>query len=638
MKHIAAYQTPEIFCGHLNHIFEGTEEIFNNLFSIENISKEAELLNRAEESIPEDLKFNLEIDLILKRNNSTSDYNKGLAESKNLLFDMAESHLNEGELADLKSSMKELFEGFKNIKGQSKEAILEQLSTAIDNADSLKRGPNNIDDMLGNIKSTTDMSGIVSTEGGWFGMIKKLFNAITEGGSAIGILHLVLDVVGLLGDFFSPVGMIADILNGLIYMVRGKWVLATISFIAAMLPFAGNIFAGIFKAGSKTGAEVMKVATVMGKTGTKVSDDAVKLLAKSSPESIKALDYMAKSSKKVMPGLRGIISGFFRDFIGKLVSWLPVIGKPLQKFFNSIAKLFDGYAAKTLKFSDDVTKAMAKVATHTLDDFFKAAAKPGTEIVAGTISKNIGKEATAGAAGLLVKDVSGKVVAELPAAFIKNSDHIAKRWGGVLGKETLETMGKNSDSIVDLYTSIAKVNKAGSEAMGLVNRLGDKVVKGFIVRKQLPMFFGKQIYKLFAGMDYMGALSDSEYESIGNVAISETMQEIMDKNLKENPNQAYDVPYVDAITNVEGQEVLQEALQTNAESFGLPGVAHLTYYTSGTKDKIPSDVAKFFKDIETEDPSVVETFKNMDVWSKGGMNYQNESISIDTKLKHITPF
>lgn len=638
MKHIAAYQTPQILCGHLNHIFEGTEEIFDRLFSIENISNEAEILNRAEESIPEDLRFNLELDLILKRNNSTSDYHKGLAESKNLLFDMAESHLNEGELSELKSAMSELFEGFKELKGQSKEAILEQLSMAIDNADSLKRGPNTIDDMLGNIKSTTDASGIATTGGGWFGLVKKLFNAITEGGSAIGILHLVLDVVGLLGDFFGPVGMIADVLNGIIYMVRGKWVLATISFIAAMLPFAGNIFAGVFKAGTKTGTEVMKVATVMGKTGTKVSDDAVKLLAKSSPESIKALDYMAKSTKKVMPGLRGMIAGFFRDFLGKLVGWVPFIGRPLQRFFDSIAKLFDGYAAKALKFSDDVTKSMAKVATHTLDDFFKAASKPGTEIVAGTISKNIGKEATEGAAGLLVKDVSGKVVAELPAAFIKNSDHIAKRWGGLLGKETLETMGKNSDHILELYTSVAKVNKAGSEAFGMVNRLGKNVLKGFIVGKQMPLFFGKQIYKLFAGIDYMGGLSDSEYEAVGNVAISETMQEIMDKNLKENPNQAYDVPYVDAVTNVKGYKVLQDGIRTNGEAYGLPGVTEVVYATSRTKDKIPEDVQKFYDDILAEDPSVDQMFKDMDTWGNQGFNFQNESISINTNLKHIKPF
>lgn len=638
MKHIAAYQTPEIFCGHLNHIFEGTEELFSKMFSFENISKEAELLNRAEESIPEDLRFNLEIDLILKRNNSTSDYNKGLAEGKNLLFDMAKSHLNEGEISELKSAMSELFEGVKELKGQSKEAILEQLSMAIDNADSLNRGPNTIDDMLGNIKSTTDMSGVATADSGWFGMVKKLFNAITEGGSAIGIFHLILDIVGLLGDFFGPVGMIADVLNGIIYMVRGKWILATISFIAAMLPFAGNIFAGVFKAGSKTGDEVMKVATVMGKGGVKVSDDAVELLAKSSPESIKALDYMAKSTKQVMPGLRGIISGFFRDFLGRLVSWVPVIGKPLQKFFNSIAKMFDGYATKALKFSDDVTKSMAKVATHTLDDFFKAAAKPGSEIVAGTISKNIGKEATEGAAGLLVRDVSGKVIAELPAAFIKNSDHIAKRWGGLLGKETLETMGKNSDSIVDLYTSIAKVNKAGSKAFGMANRLGKNVIKGFIVGKQMPLFFGKQIYKMFAGMDFMGGLSNSEYEAIGNVAISETMQEIMNKNLRENPEQDYDVPYVDAITNSEGQDVLQQTLQVNAENFGLPGITELTYYTKGTKDKIPESVAKFFQDIEKEDPSIPKKFEEMDVWSRGGFNFQNESISVNNKLKHIKPF
>jgi len=634
MKHIAAYQTPEIFCGHLNNIFEGTEEIFENLFSLENISKEAELLNRAEESIPEDLKFNLELDLILKRNKSTSqDYYKGLTEGKNLLFDMAESHINESDMGELKSAMSELFEGFKSLNGKNKEAILEQITSSIDNAASLKRGPNDVDDLLGNIKSTTDTSGILTHEGGWWGLLKKLFNAITENGSAIGILHLVLDVVGLIGDFFGPVGMIADVLNGIIYMVRGKWVLATISFVAAMLPFAGNIFARIFKAGSKTGAEAIKIATVMGKS-TKVSDDAVKLLAKASPDSIKALDYMAKSSKKVLPGLRGFISRFFRDFIGKLVSWVPFIGKPLQKFFNSIAKLFDGYVTKTLKFSDDFTKASAKIATHSLDDFFKAASKPGTEIVAGTISKNIGKEVTQGTAGLLVKDVSGKVVAELPAAFIKNSDHIAKRWGGIIGKETTELMAKNSDHIVDLYRSIAGINKAAGEAMGLVNRVGSKVIGGFIVTKQIPMFIGKQIYKLFANMQGMD-LSDSELEAIGNVAVSTTMQDIMNKNLEENPNQSYDVPYVDAITNSPGQEVLKENQRLQAERFGLPGIGDVVYYTSGTKDKIPDDVQKFYKDIIAEDPTIKERVDRMDIGTSSGLF---ESIAENNTLKHIKPF
>ena len=136
----------------------------------------------------------------------------------------------------------------------------------------------------------------------------------------------------------------------------------------------------------------------------------------------------------------------------------------------------------------------------------------------------------------------------------------------------------------------------------------------------------------------MGGLSDSEYEAVGNVAISETMQEIMDKNLKENPNQAYDVPYVDAVTNVKGYKVLQDGIRTNGEAYGLPGVTEVVYATSRTKDKIPEDVQKFCDDILAEDPSVDQMFKDMDTWGNQGFNFQNESISINTNLKHIKPF
>ncbi len=78
------------------------------------------------------------------------------------------------------------------------------------------------------------------SQGGILSIAKNLLSSLTEGGSMIGILHLILDIVGIIGDaVFTatgfPLGTIADFLNGMIYFFRGpdKYLLGIISLVFA---------------------------------------------------------------------------------------------------------------------------------------------------------------------------------------------------------------------------------------------------------------------------------------------------------------------------------------------------------------------------------------------------------------------
>lgn len=109
------------------------------------------------------------------------------------------------------------------------------------------------------IESVINNAGAVPSggSGGILGMLKSLWNTLTEGGSPIGILQLILDFVGLVGDAFTvvglPIGMVADFINAMIYFYRGKNILGVISLIA-MIPFGGDVakgFKGVAGAFSK---------------------------------------------------------------------------------------------------------------------------------------------------------------------------------------------------------------------------------------------------------------------------------------------------------------------------------------------------------------------------------------------------
>jgi len=663
MNHVASYSDLNNLSSLINENLAGVADRISKALSLESISKECDFLNRVEESIPENLRFELELDMVLKRGSVTStDYYKNLLNGSNSLIRESMSHLSQSEIIKLNESFSKVIKsfGFKRVD----EDVL-GLPISLDSLNPFSSGET--EDIKSNFNdqpagsTTADVLTPASSEagddvmaavkgadapiqgdwegGGIMGMLKGLWNALTEGGSPIGILHLILDLVGLFGTAFEPVGLIADIINGIIYMVRGKWLLALINFICAALPFAGDLFKGWFK-GSKAGAEVLEISTrYMGTSGSiaggaaKMSPDAINLAAAARPESWKALDYIGKTSKGALGTIGDLIAKFFGDFLGSVVGWIPFIGAPLKSFFESIAGMFGTYSAKMNQFASNIPQLLDAAKVQKLDDFFSAAASGGAKIEADGLD-------------LVVKTGSGKTV-KLEAEFLKETDFIAARYGTNL-TDAMKRANLNANSF---YKEIGGLMSKVSPTYGVMNKFGKYNMR---IGRMLPLFIGKQVLKIIGHFGQVKKFSEGEEELFGNAAINQKMQEIMDRELKKNPEAVYTVPYMDAFENNDALPVLQGTLNNYAEKFNLPQIIDVVYYTSGGKDKLPPEVEEWYSNVHADNPEYYEKMKmeqnvpdvledpDKVIDRKEGEGFKffkrKEEVSESRKLKHIVPY
>ena len=174
-----------------------------------------------------------------------------------------------------------------------------------------------IDSVIGN-------AGVLPTgdSGGILGMLKNLWNTLTEGGSPIGILQLVLDFVGLVGDAFLvvgiPLGMIADFINAMIYFFRGKWILGLISLIA-VIPFGGDVakgFKGVAHIFEKPFAKLFTRGA-----GKEIAEESATLLIKQEgkvfTKSKRFLEYIKKSAAKIGAHISNAISFLLDKVVAK---------------------------------------------------------------------------------------------------------------------------------------------------------------------------------------------------------------------------------------------------------------------------------------------------------------------------------
>ena len=413
-------------------------------------------------------------------------------------------------------------------------------------------------------------------------ILKKLWNALTEDGRAIGVFQFILDIVGLVGSFFEPIGMVADAINAIIYMIRGKWMLALICVIAAIIPLGGDLIKGFFKAGAKTAKPVMDVGTIYFSTTGKaaagtatVSKEAVELAAKASPDSIKALNYIGASTGPAVTGFMKYVKGFFDKFLASVVGWIPLIGKPLRAFFEGIGNIISQFAGKATNFANDVPKITAQAQAKVLDDFFAATAVQGAEI-------------TAKGDKLIVKNANG--IVELPGNVLKHSDMLAGRYGNQLSSKILKQVDNN---VVAFYTSMSNVIGKTSSQYGALQRFGKGAVNGFVFTKKIPLFIGKQVLKWISG-DPTQNYTDNESTAWGIAAMSDMARQRRDRNLKENPDAFYDVPVFDGIEDDEFTKVSTKVINDYAQKFNLPSIGMVGYYARREKDKLPEDVENFY--------------------------------------------
>lgn len=205
-----------------------------------------------------------------------------------------------------------------------------------------------------------------------FDTLRSIWNGLTEGGTPMGILHLLLDIIGFLpGKWVGfPIDVVADGLNALIYVFEGQYGSALISAIAAVIPGADFLKALKLAKGFK---KINSIAAVAFKTG-KADRKLVRALANEDPSTYEKFIKLFIGAKPVVTFFTTIATGIARGIEALLRLW------PISMLFGKLGKKLGDWLTKTVepitKNLDSAIIDMGSVATKSSDDI-TAAIKAG---------------------------------------------------------------------------------------------------------------------------------------------------------------------------------------------------------------------------------------------------------------------
>lgn len=618
MRHIAGYQSHDQTAHLINTYFSNYSQVFENAVSIPAIRSELRFIDKVEQCFSQDEIFDFHFDTILDKGaRSISEYYSSLSSKNSQLINEVKNHFTDDQLGILNeaiSELKSIVHGltFNQLNEQATDIIsdiqrrLPELSKK-----ALASKKESDSQAVGSITSSEEFDkaiagkGYTPQEGGVLNFLKQLWNLLTEGGSPIGILHLVLDIVGLFD--FVGIGIIADILNAVIYFIRagvddkerrGEFILlGAISLIAGVIPVAGDVLKTL-----KPAARGM--SKVMIETIEHGSKGGVEVLAKLPPreaaKSMQGLRFIGKNIGPAFAKATKLLSKFFDTFLAKVVGWVPLIGKPLKAFFEGIGKTFS-------KMAD------------TFNNFGKSFAKAEAEYIEMTIkgaNKSIEKAVKAG--GKLEVDAAGKSV----EVFSKSGRSLGTYPVDVLtdpkvwNKKAPGMWKMNSPSATQAvrYTN-GIINGAPLLTRGLAKIAGKNIKR--VAR--LSAFVGKQIVKLSTGSDWKSAgYTETEIEYYGSAAFSEWIRKELKKEKEET-----DAVYVPGLmldsSDKEAYDRVVKYQNNYAKLFGQPTIIPVI------KEKSDAKTQKEFDEF-------------MDSIKKGAQAPENKNVSESVRLRHIVPF
>lgn len=194
-------------------------------------------------------------------------------------------------------------------------------------------------------------------EGLW-DLTKGLLSALTEGGSAIGIIQFIIDLISLVpGSWVGfPIDVVANVLNGIIYLVRELYFMAILSFISAIpgnymfkgLKISLNPFAKIlnkFGLGvAKADPAVIKAAVTELKAVAGV--DQIKMLTT-------AMETFAKYAKGTLIGMIKKLGSILESILSKI----PLIGVKKGVIADFVSKNIEVPFLSIIKGSDEAILA-----------------------------------------------------------------------------------------------------------------------------------------------------------------------------------------------------------------------------------------------------------------------------------------
>jgi hypothetical protein len=362
------------------------------------------------------------------------------------------------------------------------------------------------------------------TDSGFWGTLKMLWNAVTEGGSPLGILQFIIDIIGLVGDFIFPgVGVVADIINAIIYAIRREWMLCAISVIAAIFIGVGDSLK-LLKFAAKPAEKVMvalakkggtkEAAEIIGKMGAKERGPVVKLLT---------------SISGFIGGALGKATSFLGKFIqafGKVTKWIPGLGGALNWIFKGLGETLSKFGDKMTLFSSNL-KLMKTGAKEAAAASIDATLKSGGDFVFdgpwvkvfNKEGKQIGKYPTK-----QFEKISGEALASLAA-----------KKGGKKGANILYKNGDDFVKTSKTFNSPAVQASMRKRAYSFFDTTPFwKGSRRFV--KDLPFFLGKQIYKLIFNQEWTEGHSNwtrSEVLGHGDASMNGWIDDQLKKKRKE---------------------------------------------------------------------------------------------------------
>lgn len=339
------------------------------------------------------------------------------------------------------------------------------------------------------------LNNLQSINEGLLDAVKNFVSMMTEGGSAIGILQFVLDIIGLIPFSWAgiPIDTVANLLNAAISFYRGNYLMGCLNLVVA-IPGTGQVIGGALKGIIKPFAKIseklfaviwkgesaaIKAETMAFKTGAleieagaKASGGIIETMGKA----LKGIgEFIATAALKVIKGIA--------EFIGFAINKVSfgLIPKP-----TGLIKWIDELALKMTSFGKGATEAGELLM------------KEDAKLVASGEKAAIASTDAAKAAGIATADAEkiGAKFADIPGfnkamqaeiitsdgfkAIMKNgaSDSIQKMYiqgamteklvGNILAKEGQIT-GKSLNELLKSPELIAELGKSGS-------KLGDKAL------------------------------------------------------------------------------------------------------------------------------------------------------------------
>jgi len=464
----------------INLDFNYFQPKLEKLVTFDNMVAEASFLNTLEDTLPESDFFDLHFDMIIE--GKVGQYHRALNTGKNILLEKANVP------NELKAAVNEAIEDLKIY-----------ITNTINENQALALGAPSMD--LGDMAPHAP-----NKNAGIWNVLKGIWDALTEGGSVIGIIQFLIDIVGIVGDFIFPgVGVVADLLNALIYAIRGKWLLCAISIVAALVIGFGDALK-LFKPYAKIASPIFVKLTAKG--GAK---EAAELAAKAGAKGGMAVKLLSKLGDLIGGALAkaGTLLTRFTNGIAKVVGKIPLLGKMLEPIFLGIGRVFESFAGKMTLFSANL----------------KVMSKEGAEIAIKDLEKAIANGATTqlSADAKYLKIIKDGKVTTVPAKFVTKTGHFAMTYT----KDGASILFKNSDDFLKTWAAMQK-----TFANPAVNKSFGRKFSEFLVRWRkgsraakinFRLMIGKAIYRYIFGEPWTegGKWTKAEVEGHGNGAFND---------------------------------------------------------------------------------------------------------------------